>query len=124
MGCSIEMIDKNIEIINRMEIARRELYFQNIKREESGKTGEECKEEGDNKKEVPTYINTGDITLEELCSDYDHSDVDIEEQQMKKLRGMFSGGKSGRKRSPALDCVKQSVGIGVLQIRRKGRRTQ
>ena len=33
LGCSIEMIDKNIDIINKMEIARRELYFQNIKRE-------------------------------------------------------------------------------------------
>nr|XP_020184312.1 golgin subfamily A member 6-like protein 22 [Aegilops tauschii subsp. strangulata] len=34
LGCSIEMIDKNLEIINKMEIARRELYLQNIKKRE------------------------------------------------------------------------------------------
>ena len=122
LGCSIEMIDKNTEIINKMEVARRELYFQNIKREKSGKSGEECEENDKSEKDVPVYINTGDITLEELCSDYEHSDVDIEEQQMKKLRGMFSGGKIGRKRSPALDCVKQSLGIGVLRRRKKDKR--
>ena len=30
LGCSIDMIDKNLEIIRKMEIPRREIYFQNL----------------------------------------------------------------------------------------------
>ena len=36
------------------------------------------------------YINTGDVDVDEICSDLEHSDADIVEKEFKKLRGMFS----------------------------------
>ena len=75
------------------------------------------------KEDNPVHINTGDVDIDGLCSDLEHSDVDIEEQQYKKLRGVFSGKKSGKISSPALDCVKQTIGIGVLRRRKKGNKT-
>ena len=121
LGCSIDMIDKKLDIINKMEKARRDIYFQNIKREKkdeekkSGEIVEECRD-------TPVYINNGDVDIDGLCTDLDHSDAEIEEQQYKNLKGMFSGKKGGKKSSPALSCVKQSIGIGVLR-RKKGKKT-
>ena len=121
LGCSVDMIAKNVDIINKMERARREIYFQSVKRENIDEVGE-TKREMEEGSDTPVYINTGDMNVDELCSDLEHSDADIEEQQYKNLKGFFSGRKGARKSSPALSCVKQSVGIGVLR-RKKGKKT-
>ena len=39
LGCSIDMIEKNVDIINKMEKARKEIYFQSIKRESTEEVG-------------------------------------------------------------------------------------
>ena len=36
LGCSIYMIDKNLDIIKKLEEARRDMYFQNIKTKNDG----------------------------------------------------------------------------------------
>ena len=34
-GCSIDMIDRNLDIIKKMEMARKEMYFQNIQNDKA-----------------------------------------------------------------------------------------
>lgn len=104
LRCSIDMVDKNLETIRKMEIARREIYFQNIagkRKEEEGIKYMESKSYN-----TPVHINTGDVNVAELCSDIEHSDAEMEEQQYLKLRAIFTGRKSNKICSPALSCVK------------------
>lgn len=67
LGCSIGMINQNLDIIAKMEQSRKDFYFQNIankpKKDEDKKTN---------------LIDTGEVSLKELCSNEDHSDAEIE----------------------------------------------
>ena len=40
LGCSIDLIEKNIDIINKMDKARIEIYFQSVKRENTDEVKE------------------------------------------------------------------------------------
>ena len=117
LGCSIEMVEKNLEAINKMEIARRELYLQNIKKErEMGVKNDETQR---NPPDTPVLIDTGDLTIEELCSDLENSDADMEEEHYKHLRAIFSGRKNRKEGSPAMSGGKQSIEVAVLKKGRK-----
>lgn len=67
LGCSIEMVEHNLEIIEKMEQVRKDFYIQNIA----------------DKKDIqePSSlgpIGTGGTDISELCSDNDHSDAEVD----------------------------------------------
>lgn len=82
LGCSIGLINQNLDIIAKMEQSRKDFYIQNIankgKKEEDQKT---------------SLIDTGDVDLKELCSDEDHSDAEMEMDYFAHLQKIFSSGK-------------------------------
>ena len=47
--------------------------------------------------DTPVYINTGDVDFDGLCSDLEHSDAEIEEQQYKFLKDCSLGKKEAKK---------------------------
>ena len=51
------------------------------------------------KEEKVTLVHTNarEVDIYEICSDSEHVDAEIEDQQYIKLRGLFSGKKSGKK---------------------------
>lgn len=67
LGCSIEMVNHNIDLIDNMEQARRDIYLQSL-----------INNKKDRETSSPDPIDTGDAILEELCSDQDHSDTEVE----------------------------------------------
>lgn len=69
---------------------------------------------------TPVQIEAGDAILEGLCSDWEHSDAELEEEKFEKVRKKISGGKMNRDSSPIMNYVKHSVSIGPLK--RRGRR--
>ena len=68
LGCTIDLVNQNIDLIVNMEQTRRELYLQNIKNQE-----------GETKiNSSPSSIDIGDVVLEELCTEDGHSDTELE----------------------------------------------
>ena len=68
LGCTIDLVNQNLELISNMEQARRNLYLQNIKNQE----------EEERTKSSPSPIDIGDAVLEDLCLGDDHSDAELE----------------------------------------------
>ena len=58
---------------------------------------------GEEKNNTPVHIDTGDVGLDDICLDLEHSDAELEEHQFVKLRNMFSG-KKGRKNRISHQC--------------------
>ena len=68
LGCTIDLVNQNIDLIVNMEHTRRELYLQNIKNQE-----------GETKiNSSPSSIDIGDVVLEELCTEAGHSATELE----------------------------------------------
>lgn len=70
LGCSTEMIDHNLDIIQKMEQARKDFFFRDIANKE--------KKRGKYKMGSPGPIDTGDVALNELYSDDEHANTELE----------------------------------------------
>ena len=64
-------------------------------------------------------IDTGDVSIRELCSDDDRSDAELEMDYFSHLKNIFTSGKQGSNGSPGLTCVKPVVSIGGTKYRGK-----
>ena len=87
LGCALDMVNQNLDLISNMEQARRDLYLQSIKNKE------ERKGEGSS----PSLIDIGDVELEDLCSEGDNSEGDIEIEHYDKLKKIFSSNKKNER---------------------------
>ena len=81
LRCTIDMVNQNLDQIANMEQARRDIYLQSLKNKEE-KRGELFKS-----------IDIGDADLEDLCSEADHSDVELELDYYDNLKKIFSSNK-------------------------------
>ena len=81
LGCTIYMVNQNLEIIERMEQSRKDFYFTHLKQKETVVQNE------------ISLIDTGDLSLKELCSDGDHSDAEMEMDYYAHLKNIFATGK-------------------------------
>ena len=80
LGCTIDMVNQNLDHIANMEQARRDLYLHTIKNQE-----------GETKiNSSPSHIDIGDVVLEELSSRDDHSDTELELDYYDNLKKIFS----------------------------------
>ena len=61
LGCTIDMIDHNLDIIRKMEQSRHDFYNQQMNKEEASKTDIDIE-----------LIEVGDVNIKDLCSDDDH----------------------------------------------------
>ena len=102
LGCSINMVESNLDIIAKMEQCRKEFYLQHIcqKKEEEGH------HDGSN------LIDIGDVDLKELCSDEDHSDAELEMDHFTHLKNFFSRTRKTSLNSPGFSCGKIASVLG------------
>ena len=95
LGCSMEMIDTNIDIMRNLEQARQDIMKQNLVND---------------KLEVlissPVHIDTGDADLEEFYSDKEDDALDMHDLEYAELRKIFSAKKKWKSSSTAMSCVK------------------
>lgn len=79
LRCTLDMIDTNVGLMRRLEVARLDMYLS---------------KEKDNMKDKSFYspgpIDTGDAHLNELLSDGENSEADLEEKYLDKLKHVFS----------------------------------
>ena len=57
-------------------------------------------------------IDTGDITLKELCSDEDHPDAEIEMDYYSHPKNIFTSGKKNSSGSCGITSVNPTIHIG------------
>lgn len=107
LGCSIEMINQNIDLVASMEQARRDIYLQSLNIQKNI-----------DEPSSSNQIDIGDAVLEELCSDQDHSDVEMEMDYYDNLKKIFSSNKKVRGGSPTNSCGKHTISIGGLARRK------
>ena len=86
LGCALDMVTHNLDLISNMEQARRDIYLQNL----INKNREEKKDD------YPSLIDIGDVELEDLCSEGDTSDDDVENEHYDKLKKIFSSNRNMR----------------------------
>ena len=106
LGCSLDMVETNLEIMRKLEKVRYDLMIQASKNNN----------ETANEQSSPVRIDTGDAAIEELCLDGDNSDLDIEEACFEKLKQVFSTKKTWNNNSPISSCAKI-----VVSGRKKGK---
>ncbi|XBI13318.1 hypothetical protein VPH35_140065 [Triticum aestivum] len=96
LGCSINMIESNLDIIARMEQCRKEFYLQHIckTKEEEGQLGE------------PNLIDIGAVDLKEICSGDENSDAELEMDHFTHLKRFFARTKKNSLNSPGFSCGK------------------
>lgn len=107
LGCTIDLVNQNLELISNMEQARRNLYLQNIKNQE----------EEERTKSSPSPIDIGDAVLEDLCSGDDHSDAELELDYYDNLEKIFSSN-----RKVKIGTSANSVGKHAISIWGRGER--
>ena len=106
LGCSIEMIETNLDIMRDLEQARVDIIKNNLKHHG-----------GEMEPSSSVHIDTGDAELEELCSDQENdieNDLDFNE-----LRQIFSAKKKWVSSSSALGCVKVAGPYSNKKIKSK-----
>ena len=84
LGCSIDMVDNNLEIMRNLEQARQDMMRQNLNDSVQEMTHSS-----------PVHIDTGDADLEEFCSDTESENFDNTEVCFDDLRQIFSAKKNG-----------------------------
>ena len=87
LGCTIDLVNQNLDLIANMEQARRDIYLQNS----INKNREEKKDDS------PSLIDIGDVELEDLCSGGENSEGDIEIEYYDKLKKIFSSNKKNER---------------------------
>ena len=85
LGCSLDMIDTNLEIMRNLEQARRDVFRQNLKDNVVDMTSSS-----------PVHIDTGDVDIEELLSNQENEKTDTEGLCFDDLRHIFSAKKNGK----------------------------
>lgn len=96
-------VDQNLNLIANMELARRDMYLQKIA------TKNDKKEDSS-----PGPIDTGDALLQELCSNEDHSNAEIETNYYGHLKKIFSSSPKWKKGTPGKTSGRYPVSIGGL----------
>lgn len=109
LGCSIDMIDQNLNLFDKMEQARRDFYLQNQANKKKG-----------NEPSSPGPTDTWDAMLSKLRSEDDHSDADLEMDYYGHLKKIFSSGNKKGSGSPGFNCLKHTISIGG--IKKKGKK--
>ena len=95
LGCSLEMINTNIDIMRILEQARQDIMNQVIA--------------NDKVEEIPSspvHIDTGDADLDDLCSDGENDAIGIHDLGYAELRQIFSAKKKWKSSPTAMSCVK------------------
>lgn len=108
LGCTIQMIDHNLDIIRKMEQSRHDFYNQQMNKEEASKTDIDI-----------NLIDVGDVDIKDLCSDDDHSDSNLEMDYYSHLKNIFASGRKNSSGSPGMSCGKSTVKIGGYKRRKK-----
>lgn len=82
LGCSIDMVEHNLDIIKNMEQSRKDFFQQNI-----------ASKNNIHEPSSPGTIDIGDADLKDLCSENEHFDAELEEDYFDHLKNIFSSGK-------------------------------
>ena len=74
VGCTLDMIENNVELMKKLEVARLDMYIS--KERDSNKENTFCS---------PSIIDTGDAYLNELLSNGENYKASMEEKYLNKL---------------------------------------
>ena len=112
LGCALDMVAQNLDLISNMEQARRDIYLQNS----INKNREEKKDDS------PSLIDIEDVELEDLYSEGDNTEDDIEKDHYDKLKKIFSSNRKMRGGMPAFGAGEKSILSGGNRMRHNKRK--